>query len=766
MKVTPMTDDKPIHSQNDQGDLDAAEQRLPGESQNSSKLPLFKSFDKATGYWSPNDELALSRPDLAVSEVSDFPGYMCCEVLDQGGMGLIYLAFEKATQRWVVLKTLRPEVAVTLTGLKRFRNEVSAYHALQHPNVVTLLGAFECLGRPVLVLEYARMGSLAAVLFNDATLRPDLAIQIMKSVASAVALSHDHGLLHRDLTPNNILLDYPMADGLSREEMRQLATRLRREINNDSFDSSQLAPKLSDFGLTLCFKESERFTRVTAEGELLGTPSYMSPEAISPKFGPLSVRTDIYGLGAILYRCLTGRPPFVGFNFVETMHKIIHDEVVPPRFLANHVSIELNNICMKCLERQPKDRYATTAELYTDLVRVGEGRQPKFARSLGKARKVSRWAARNRLPAFTSLLIFFFGMLVTLYVFVKDVDFQNRSLLSQYEIAARDQTFAIRGQLKTEFDSVRAVGYYMRENPDSSAESFSDFCSPLLQSHLSVKALSWVPVVAQEKKQAFEDTAPFSGGGPKRISERSDSSEIIPARTRSLYFPVQMIAPLKMNEGAVGFDLGSENGRLEALRNAARSGNRQFDKEHTKENVIVITEVIDLVQDRSGVAAVLAIHPVWNMKKARRGARDGTTESNLRMSSGESSSRPVENAEWPNGFATGVFYVVDLIEPALRDSKVSKLEFRIVDVLDGESVVYETQRLKQSDWRQVESLELSSESTSLNHFGRPWRVDFFPSESPGFGKGFPIIMNALLAMLLTILFSGLPVLYSLVSRFR
>ena len=115
----------------------------------------------------------------------------------------------------------------------------------------------------------------------------------------------------------------------------------------------------------------------------MGTPSYMAPESISPKFGIPSYQTDVYGLGACLYEAMTGKPPHVGFNIMDTMNRVVSDDIVPPRLFRKDIPSELNDICIKCLARHPRDRYASAEELHVDLVQFRSGKKLRFARQSG-----------------------------------------------------------------------------------------------------------------------------------------------------------------------------------------------------------------------------------------------------------------------------------------------------------------------------------------------------------------------------------------------
>jgi WD40 repeat protein/Tfp pilus assembly protein PilF len=318
--------------------------------------------------------------------------YRILEEVGRGGMAVVYRARQDNPERVVALKVL-------LTGghsggerRARFRAEADTIARLRHPNIVQVFEAGEQDGLPFLALEFCEGGSLARRL-GGTPQPPRAAAALVVLLARAVEHAHGAGVIHRDLKPANVLLT---ADG---------------------------QPRVSDFGLA----KAER-PELTATGALLGTPSYMAPEqaAGGREVGPAA---DVYALGAILYELLTGRPPFQGATAMETLDQVRRQEPVPPRRLQPAVPLDLETICLKCLEKEPPKRYASAAALADDLTRFGEGR-PVQARPVGAAGRVGRWARRN--PALAGMTAVVAGLLLVVAV--------GASLLSLRLIGALGRT--------------------------------------------------------------------------------------------------------------------------------------------------------------------------------------------------------------------------------------------------------------------------------------------------------------------------------------
>jgi tetratricopeptide (TPR) repeat protein len=299
-----------------------------------------------------------------------WPTFTGCEVLGElghGGMGVVYKAWQTRLRRAVAVKMLLPGACDAAQALARFRVEAEAAARLQHPNIVQIHEVGEHDGRPYLVMEFAGGGSLAHRLDGTPWAGRDAA-RLVETLARAVQAAHEHGVLHRDLKPGNVLL---LADG---------------------------TPKLSDFGLAKLLVGGATLTQT---GGVFGTPSYMPPEQASGNPREMGPAVDVYALGAVLYQLLTGRPPFKAATALETLHQVKTAEPVAPRALQPAVPRDLETVCLKCLQKDPRRRYASAGELAEDLRRFAAG-EPIRARPVGRPELLVRWCRRN--PAVAALL--------------------------------------------------------------------------------------------------------------------------------------------------------------------------------------------------------------------------------------------------------------------------------------------------------------------------------------------------------------------------
>jgi WD40 repeat protein/tRNA A-37 threonylcarbamoyl transferase component Bud32 len=314
-----------------------------------------------------SDEETTGTPPPAAFAGTAPEDYEILRELGRGGMGVVYQARHRRLNRLVALKKILKGTHASPGELARFLAEAEAVAHLQHPNIVQIFESGRHDGLPYFTLEYVPGGSLADKVRRQ-PLPAQEAAQLVEQLAQGTAYAHGRGILHRDLKPENVLL---AADG---------------------------TPKITDFGLA---KRVAAGPQLTSSGAAVGTPSYMAPEQASGQSNAIGPRTDVYALGAILYQVLTGRPPFQAATPMETMLQVVTLEPVAPRQLQPRIPRDLEVICLHCLHKEPRRRYASAAALAADLRRFQAG-EPIAARPVGRLERLTKWCRRR--PAVASLL--------------------------------------------------------------------------------------------------------------------------------------------------------------------------------------------------------------------------------------------------------------------------------------------------------------------------------------------------------------------------
>jgi len=298
---------------------------------------------------------------------TDFGDYEVQEEIGRGGQGVVYRARQKSLNRTVALKVIGLGHWATEAHLKRFRREAEAAARLEHPGIVPIHEVGERDGSCYFSMKFVEGGQLDEVVKREA-MPPRRAAELIAKVARIVQHAHEHGILHRDIKPGNILLD---AKG---------------------------EPHLTDFGLA---RLVETESTVTHTLEVLGTPSYMAPEQAVGNNSALTAATDVYALGAVLYQLLTGHPPFAGGTTYETIKLLLDTEPRQPRAWNPKIDHDLSTICLKCLEKDPERRYSSALALAEDLERCLK-HEPIVARHAGIITRAKKWARRNPTSAVLS----------------------------------------------------------------------------------------------------------------------------------------------------------------------------------------------------------------------------------------------------------------------------------------------------------------------------------------------------------------------------
>ncbi|MFO0965621.1 MAG: serine/threonine-protein kinase [Gemmataceae bacterium] len=430
------------------------------------------------------------RPAAAVQ----VPGYRITEVLGRGGMGVVYKAIQEKANRAVALKMILAGAHADQADQVRFRAEAEAAARLSHPHIVQLYEVGETPeGFPFFSLEFVAGGTLAERL-KRGPLRPVEAAHLIETLARAMQYAHERGVVHRDLKPANILL----TGGMDQDSAFRTDASASRTQNADptviasaqSTTSHALGAKISDFGLA---KQLDSQDGVTRTGAIMGTPSYMAPEQAFGQSKNVGPAADIYALGAMLYECLTGRPPFRGATVADTLEQVRTMEPVTIRAFVKEIPADLETICLHCLHKEPLRRYASADALAEDLRRYCEG-QPISVRPVGRLERTWRWCRRNPWLAGTTalaalLLIAVAGVSVFAYF---DAEARNTQIEKKRQEAEAAQKVA-RARLE---QSLKALGLF--------ATDFRGFCEDALVPGAS-KAKMYEALIEQLESQTAEE---------------------------------------------------------------------------------------------------------------------------------------------------------------------------------------------------------------------------------------------------------------------
>lgn len=337
-----------------------------------------------------------------LARVKYFGDYELLSEIARGGMGVVYQARQITLNRLVAVKMILAGEMASPLVIKRFRHEAEAAANLDYPGIVPIYEIGEHDGLHYFSMKFVEGRSLSAAV-GELMHNPRKAARIVAATARAIYHAHQRGVLHRDLKPSNVLLDH--------DDM----------------------PHVTDFGIA---KVLDAADGLTFSGAVMGTPSYMSPEQAEGKSRELTVAADVWGLGAILYDCITGKPPFRSTSAMQVINLVRTAEPEPPQRLNPDAPDDLALITMKCLQKPPELRYATALELAEDLERWLRG-EPVIAHPLSRPQKLVLWA--NRHPLVAALT----AALATSFVLgVIGITWQWRNAVRAYKEADFSRTLA------------------------------------------------------------------------------------------------------------------------------------------------------------------------------------------------------------------------------------------------------------------------------------------------------------------------------------
>src|SRR5208337_2696975 len=303
-------------------------------------------------------------PDLTSSprtKVHYFGDYELIEEIGRGGMGVVYRARQVSLNRDVALKMILAGRLASETEVKRFVHEARAAANLQHPNIVAVHEVNVHDGQHYYSMDLIEGRNLEE-LVRQQPLPALQAAEYVRTIADAIHFAHEHGTLHRDLKPTNILID----------------------IFNQ--------PRITDFGFARC---AQLDPHLTTRGQILGTPAFMSPEQAQAKTEAVGPQSDVYSTGAVLYYLLRQRAPFAAESLPALLDLVVRGEPVSPLALNPSVPRDLETCCLKCLQKNPARRYPSARDLSDELGRFGRG-EPILARPPNAVERIWRWCARNR----------------------------------------------------------------------------------------------------------------------------------------------------------------------------------------------------------------------------------------------------------------------------------------------------------------------------------------------------------------------------------
>ncbi|MEM9186167.1 MAG: CHASE domain-containing protein [Planctomycetota bacterium] len=615
---------------------------------NSSSLTQLQPSSGGGNGRIPTPSRADSMSNQGSSGLPSIAGYQVVEEIGQGGMGVVYLAVEERLDRRVALKVVDTRRLPDGTRAERFRAEALATARLKHSNIIEIYDVGEHDGLAYLALEYAERGSLRDRLRRETLSWVEIA-RVAEAIATAVQAAHDSGFVHRDLKPANVLFT----------------------------DDGTL--KISDFGLA---KQMGGDSGLTRTGDVIGSPSYMAPEQLAGRHAELGPATDVYAIGAVLYELLTGDPPFQGATSVETLLQVRERDPKTPSSVRQRVPVDLETICLKCLEKDARQRYASAGEVADELRRFQQ-HEPINASAQGLFHRVNRWRQRNVGVSRVCLTIVLFGPLLSFAVAWRLQSAERQGMIERFDRVASEQVAAIQRQAEIQLTLLDPVATHVMVSETLTRDRFSHFARRVVALQPAIAALEWVPRVPAGDRNRHEKEAAAEGLVDYRIRWKNQFGQFCPAEEAEAYYPVLYAEPEAPNRQALGFDLGSNLTRHAALTRSLA------------ERRTIISAPISLVQDTNATPSFLAFTPVFSIATlAENSAGDA------------------------EGLIVGVYRVRDVVAAALQQTKSAGLTLRLTD--ESGDRLWESKEL--AEYAGDSGLIEHQRSESILVGGRTWEV--------------------------------------------
>jgi serine/threonine protein kinase len=512
----------------------------------AAAIPLRPSSEPSTVSLSAtSSDMAATTPyvhtdtDKSTRKLPSVPGYEILSVLGRGGMGVVYKARQVALKRLVALKMILSAEHAGDEALARFKIEAEAVARLRHPYIVQVFESGNAAGHPYLALEFIEGGTLSQKLAGTPLAAREAAV-LCQRLAEGMQAAHAAGVVHRDLKPQNVLLD------------------------GGSLDH----PKIADFGLAKTLDDDSGRTRT---GQVMGTPSYMSPEQADGHLDQIGARTDVYALGAILYELLTGRPPFRGTSPLDTLEQVRTQDPVPPSHLSPTVPRDLEAICLKCLEKQSHKRYASAQALSDDLGRFLSNR-PTIARPTTSLENAWKFARRNKVVVGVVVALLFATIISTISAGV--ARFQTAEAKKQEDEAKKQEreakkqlhaahvaTLKLHQQTGQHRQAIKLADEILAEDCDDKVEIRLQKLESLMAVSAHPKAVEEVAIL---KKMPLGDKE----GRIKLVEVELDRKGDLKERTTKINEAIKMGLPPGDNEYAQALIAESDEASIRLLNQA------------------------------------------------------------------------------------------------------------------------------------------------------------------------------------------------------